>query len=87
VFKVRFSKTVEKYYRSLHDKKLVSDIDKCISRLENNPFSGRNIKKLKGEHKGYYRITTDGYRIIYRIDKSSMIVSIVSIGPRGDIYK
>ncbi|NPV74311.1 MAG: type II toxin-antitoxin system RelE/ParE family toxin [Pelotomaculum sp.] len=87
MFKVRFSKTVEKYYSSLHDRKLVRDIDKCISQLENNPFSGKNIKKLKGDYKGYYRITTDGYRIIYRVEKDSMIISIVSIGPRGDVYK
>ncbi|OPX92346.1 MAG: Plasmid stabilization system protein [Pelotomaculum sp. PtaB.Bin104] len=78
MFKVGFSKTVEKYYSSLRDRKLVRDIDKCISQIENNPFSGRNIKKLKGEYREYYRITTDGYRIIYRIEKDSMIISVVS---------
>jgi mRNA interferase RelE/StbE len=87
VFTARFSKTVEKYYSYLHDRKLVRDIDKCVSQLENNPFGGRDIKKLKGEYKGYHRITTDGYRIIYRVEKDSMVISVVSIGPRGDIYK
>jgi len=86
VFKARFSKIVEKYYNSIRDKKLLRDIDKCISQLENNPFSGRDIKKMKGEYKGYYRITTDGYRIIYRVEKDN-IISVVSIGPRGKIYK
>ncbi|HHW43533.1 MAG TPA: type II toxin-antitoxin system RelE/ParE family toxin [Desulfotomaculum sp.] len=51
------------------------------------PVFGRGIKKLKGQYKGYHRITTDGYRIIYRVEKGSMTVSVVSIGPRGDVYK
>ncbi len=42
---------------------------------------------MKGEFKGYYRITTDGYRIIYRVEKDNMTISVVSIGPRGDVYK
>ncbi|MCL6447284.1 MAG: type II toxin-antitoxin system RelE/ParE family toxin [Armatimonadetes bacterium] len=87
MFKIRFSRVVQKYYDSLHDEKLIRDIDRCLSQLEQNPFSGKNIKKLKGQYKGYYRITTDGYRIVYRIEKGSMTVNIVSIGPRGDIYK
>lgn len=87
MFNVKFSKTVDKYYKSLRDTKLIRDIDKCLIQLENNPFGGKDIKKLKGEYRGYHRITTDGYRIIYRIDKDNQSVNVVSISPRGGAYK
>lgn len=87
MFKIRFSRTVHKYYESLNDERLIRDIDKCLILLEKNPFSGKDIKKLKGEYKGYYRITTDGYRIIYRVEKDNLTVNVVSIAPRGGAYK
>ncbi|HUW63411.1 MAG TPA: type II toxin-antitoxin system RelE/ParE family toxin [Spirochaetia bacterium] len=81
------SKAALKYYNQITDKGLLRDIDKCLSQMEKNPFFAPEIKKMKGDYKGYYRITTDGYRIVYRIDKINFIVEIVSIGPRGGVYK
>lgn len=86
-FRIRLSKAALKYYNQITDKGLIRDIDKCFSQLEGNPFFGQGIKKMKGEYKGYYRITTDGYRIVYRIDRTNFIVEVVSTGPRGGVYK
>jgi mRNA interferase RelE/StbE len=43
------------------------------------------IKKLKGEDA--YRIRVGNYRVIYEIDDGKIIVIVVSVGHRKDIYK
>lgn len=44
-----------------------------------------NCKKLKG-FKGLYRIRSGDYRIIYRIEDKELIIEVVKIGDRKDVY-
>ena len=57
-------------------------------RLEMLPADG-DIKPLQGFSDGRMRLRTGGIRIIYRYDEDGilLILSILDIGPRGDIYK
>ena len=55
--------------------------------LQNNPFFGSNIKKLKGEFKDLYRFRIGKYRLFYQIDKNKIIVFIIDIKDRKDSYK
>jgi mRNA interferase RelE/StbE len=42
-------------------------------------------KKLKG--RDGWRVRSGNYRIIYEIDDPSATVTVVAIGPRGEIYR
>jgi mRNA interferase RelE/StbE len=66
------------------DKKLIPVIKAAIAELANNPRP-YGYKKLKGEEA--YRIRVGDYRVIYEIDDDIILITIVSVGNRKDIYK
>lgn len=55
---------------------------KAIERLPN----GEDIKKLKG-HSDLLRLRVGDYRIIYTVDNGKLIVYVIDIDNRGDVYK
>ena len=55
-----------------------------VSELSKSPYSG---KALKGGFKGYYRLRSGYYRVIYSIKKNHLLILILRIGSRKDIYK
>ena len=65
------------------DKKIIPVIKASIADLAHNPRP-YGYKKLKGEDA--YRIRVGDYRVIYEIDDGKIIVTVVSIGHRKDIY-
>jgi mRNA interferase RelE/StbE len=62
----------------------IDRIQQAINALATDPRPA-NFKKLKG-FKGLYRIRTGDYRIIYRIEDNALIIEVVRIGDRKDIY-
>ena len=60
-------------------------IGKKIDQLADNPRP-RRVEKLSGE-KNLYRIRSGDYRIIYEIRDKSLLVLVVRIGQRGDVYR
>ncbi len=44
-----------------------------------------DIKRLKGQN-GLYRLRVGDYRIIYSMDNNRLVIMIMNIGNRGDIY-
>ena len=49
-----------------------------------NPYQG---KALRGEFTGKYSYRLGSYRIIYKLRKGELLVIIIDIGHRRDIYK
>ena len=74
-------------YRQL--KKLESDVQRMIrNKLEGlcrNPRSdGFDVKKLQGREG--YRLRIGDYRVIYRLNNNELIVEVIAIGHRREIY-
>lgn len=46
-----------------------------------------DVKKLKGEWKGYFRIRKGRLRIIFSVDTSSRSIYVERVDFRGDAYK
>ena len=65
------------------DKKVIPAIKTAIAGLVENPRPYGYLK-LKGEDA--YRIRVGNYRIIYEIDNGKLIVIIVGVGHRKDVY-
>ncbi|MGH7197163.1 MAG: type II toxin-antitoxin system RelE family toxin [Candidatus Omnitrophota bacterium] len=59
-------------------------VAKALDDLEQHPFQG---KSLKGELKGRYSHRVGSYRIIYRVYQDKLLVIVVDIGHRRDIYR
>ncbi len=66
------------------DKNAIPLVKSAIAGLAENPRPF-GYKKLKGEEA--FRIRVGSYRIIYEIDDNKIMISVVSVGHRKDIYK
>jgi len=55
--------------------------------LKENPFYGKNIKKLKGKYNDIYRYRIGNFRLFYTVDNDKIIVIIIDIRKRKDSYK
>ena len=83
-YEIIFSKTSEKFLDSL-DKPTKQRIVEKIRELQTN--SGNlDIKKLKSRHI-LYRLRIGSFRVVYSIKHERLVIYIIAIGPRKDIYQ
>ena len=82
-FKIIFKQSVAKDLRQI-PKKDVARILKRIEALRAEPRPP-GVEKLSGQEK--YRIRQGVYRILYEIRNSELIVVVVKIGHRRDVYR
>ncbi|MBK7108186.1 MAG: type II toxin-antitoxin system RelE/ParE family toxin [Chitinophagales bacterium] len=61
-----------------------TNIKEAIYNLANNPRP-KGCKKLKGREG--YRIRVNDYRIIYEIFDSTLLVDVIDLGHRKNIYE
>ncbi|MFZ5591817.1 MAG: type II toxin-antitoxin system RelE family toxin [Bacillota bacterium] len=58
-----------------------------MRRLASNPLDNQlDIKPLRGRI-GEYRLRVGQYRIIYTLQRDVLLVYVVYIGTRGNVYK
>jgi len=85
-YKLFFLKEAVEEFKRL-DKSIQRIIREKLELLAKNPeILKNNIKPLKGEYKGFYRLRVGNYRIIYKIDNENLIIILIRIGHRKDIY-
>ena len=86
MYKIEFSRLaareMEKVFRV--DQKLYARFINVVESLEKDPFQG---KRLKGKLSGDYSLRVGDYRVIYTVYKDRLIVYIIDLGHRKDIYK
>jgi len=85
-FNIILLSPAQKYYDKAN-KALKARIDSALREISNNPFQGPKIRNLQGRLKGKFRYRINGIRIIYEINKDDIVVYVLSINPRGDVYK
>ncbi|NOQ29038.1 MAG: type II toxin-antitoxin system RelE/ParE family toxin [Methanosarcinales archaeon] len=85
MYEILLYRNAAKAYESLDDR-TVARINKSIDALKENPFYGKDIKKLKGELAGRYRLRVGRYRVVYRVDEQEKAVIIEDFGAREKIY-
>ena len=66
-------------------KNVLSRVDRRILALADNPRP-RGAKKLKGED-DLYRLRVGDYRILYRIEDDVLLIIVVRIRHRRDVYR
>ncbi|ALB42190.1 MULTISPECIES: type II toxin-antitoxin system RelE/ParE family toxin [unclassified Anabaena] len=50
------------------------------------PFTELDIKKMKGDWEGFYRLRIGKIRIVFTVNTQSGEVEIFTIGTKGDVY-
>ena len=87
VDEIRYSKDARNFIKKAHPKTKAA-IKKAIEVLRMYPPEDGDIKPLKGYKDGRMRYRIGKYRIIFRYENGELLVlSIIDIGARGDIYK
>ena len=86
MYKILIKKSALKQIEKL-PVKILESINLKITSLEENPRPD-GCKKLKNFYgfENIYRIIIRDYRIIYTVDDSLMIIEIMKIGHRSNIY-
>lgn len=54
--------------------------------LAEDPFSNRNVKRIRGTH-DLLRLRVGDYRIVFSIEDDRMVIMVIDIDNRGDVYK
>ncbi len=65
-------------------KKIIKE--KLLILAENPEALKSNIKKLSGTKDDYYRLRVGSYRVIFKREEKKLIIIIVRIGHRKEIY-
>ncbi|HEY0552599.1 MAG TPA: type II toxin-antitoxin system RelE/ParE family toxin [Verrucomicrobiae bacterium] len=74
----------QKFLRKLRDEELAARLVAAMRALASNPRP-TGCKKLKGND--LWRIRVSDYRILYQIHDRVLVVLVVSIGHRSDVYR
>ena len=83
-YRVQFEPAALKFLRKLRDEKLSQRIIREIETLQENPRPS-GCTKLTG--RPYWRIRVGDYRVLYRIQDEVLIVTVIEIGHRREIYR
>ena len=75
-------KDLERVYRS--DKKLYQRFLNAFEAIRASPDQG---KALHGELRGMRSYRLGSYRIVYETHHRKLLVVVIDLGPRGEIYK
>lgn len=83
-YTVEFLKTAERELAAL-PKDLQRQIARKIDALRDNPRPP-GVKLLYGEER-FYRLRVRDYRVIYTIEGRGLVIVVIKIGHRKDVYK
>ncbi|WP_240220802.1 type II toxin-antitoxin system RelE family toxin [Rheinheimera hassiensis] len=82
-YKLVFKKSVAKDLRSIPN----TDVKKILAKIDTLTLNPRaeGCIKLSGVDK--YRVRQGIYRIIYQIRDDQLVISVIKIGHRSDVYQ
>ncbi|NJL38525.1 MAG: type II toxin-antitoxin system RelE/ParE family toxin [Leptolyngbyaceae cyanobacterium RM2_2_4] len=90
---VKFRKKAIKFLEKASSEEVIKiqeQLNKLLIALEEQgviPFSDLDIKKLRGEWEGFYRLRVGKVRVIFTVNFNSADIEVYTVGSRGDIYK
>ena len=82
-YKITFKKSVLKDLKSVPK----SDVIKIISKIDGLAEDPRRVGAIKLSGNELYRIRHGLYRILYEIKDGELIIQVINVGHRSDVYK
>lgn len=85
-YSIEFDKSAFKYLQKL-DKPMRVRIVHCLQILSENPFNSElDVKRMKGTI-DEFRLRIGSYRVVYSLENDALLIYVIKIGSRGEIYK
>jgi len=85
-YKLELTRQAESVLRRMAGRELAiyRRVAHVLDLLGEDPFQG---KPLKGSLKGFYSHRVGSYRVVYRVFQFRLLVIVIDIGHRRDIYR
>ena len=84
-YTIRFERNAEKQFDAIRDVRLAAAIRDAINALADNPRPPRCVKMVGKLDE--WRIRVGTWRVVYRIDDGVLVVEVVRVAPRGEVYR
>lgn len=84
-YRVELSRPAARDVTAIRDKAAKQALRHAIEALARDPFP-RGARKLRGEP-GLWRIRVGGWRVVYTVEADRLMVLVLMIGGRGDVYE
>jgi len=85
VYSIRFTGKSERQFLRL-DARTRARLEERIDQLAQWPNTTLDVRPLRGNLAGVYRLRVGQYRVILVVDEERKRISVREIGPRGSIY-
>ena len=69
------------------DRPLRDRLTRQMLRLAEWPDTPLDVKPLRGERAGEYRLRVGEYRVVFIVDEEKQRILVREVGPRGRIYR
>jgi len=83
-YSIQFTRRARRDFDGL-DKPVQERLRTHIDRLAADPFPA-GAKKLHGDEP-YYRIRVGDYRVVYQVDGKQLMVVVIKLGHRKEVYR
>lgn len=86
MYQLKFLGKAEKDLKNidLPHRKIIKE--KLLILAKNPEVLKNNIKKLSGSKEDYYRLRIGNYRVIFKKEDKNLIIFVIRIGHRREIY-
>jgi mRNA interferase RelE/StbE len=85
VYHIVFTKQAAKSIRNV-PRDTIGLIREKLAQIANDPFGKHpNVTKLQG--RPGYRLRAGDWRVIYEIQKDKLVIIVLKIAPRGEVYR
>ena len=83
-YEIEISRTAERQLRRLPREDQVR-VARTMLALSDNPYP-RGARKLSG-HDDVFRVRTGHYRILYSVSGRALVIAVLKVGHRRDVYR
>ena len=86
MYSLNFLNSAKKEFKKLDKIAQKTIKEKLLLLIENPEILKNNIKALKGEYRGKFRLRVKQYRIIFQVKDEELIIIVVRVGHRKEVY-
>jgi mRNA interferase RelE/StbE len=86
IYAVTLSREARRFYEAA-EASLQRKLDRCFDVLKITPRHHPNVKRLKGRLSELYRYRVGDYRVVYQIEDAAVVVAVLTIAHRRDVYE
>ncbi len=85
VYRLLFTKSADKTLRKL-PRNIAQRIHRSLDDLATNPYA-EHLDVTKLQNRPGYRLRVGDWRVIYEIENDELIILVLRIGSRGEVYR